>query len=57
VSVPIAWDELNGRLDPASFTVRTVPRRLARQRRDPWEGYFRSRQRLTDAALAAVREI
>ena len=57
VSVPIAWDELTPRLDPARFTVRTVPRRLARQRRDPWEEYFRSRQRLTDAALAAVRDI
>jgi len=57
VSVPIAWDELTPRLDPAGFTVRTVPRRLSRQRRDPWEGYFRSRQRLTDAALEAVRDI
>ena len=57
VSVPIAWDELTPRLDPAGFTVRTVPRRVARQRRDPWDGYFRSRQQLTDAALAAVREI
>ena len=57
VSVPVDWDELTPRCDPASFTVRTVPRRLARQRRDPWEGYFRSRQRLTDAALQAVREI
>lgn len=57
VSVPIAWDELTPRLDPAGFTVRTVPRRLARQGRDPWDGYFRSRQQLTDAALAAVREI
>jgi hypothetical protein len=37
--------------------VRTVPRHLARQRRDSWEGYFRSRQRLTAAALAAVRDI
>ncbi|MFL5433565.1 MAG: DNA ligase D, partial [Myxococcales bacterium] len=57
VSGPVAWDELGARLDPASFTVQTVPRRLARLRKDPWAGYFRSRQRLTDAALKAVRSL
>jgi bifunctional non-homologous end joining protein LigD len=57
VSVPVAWDELGARLDPASFTVQTVPRRLARLRKDPWAGYFRSRQRLTQAALKAARSL
>ncbi|MFL5388674.1 MAG: DNA ligase D, partial [Myxococcales bacterium] len=57
VSVPVAWDELGARLDPASFTVQTVPRRLARLRKDPWADYFRSRQRLTEAALKAVRSL
>jgi bifunctional non-homologous end joining protein LigD len=57
VSVPISWEELGPGLEPESFTVRTVPRRLARLREDPWAGYFRSRQRLNDAAIRAVRSL
>jgi len=54
VSFPVGWNELTPRLDPLRLTVRTVPRCLARQRVDPWAGYFRSRQRLTVAALRAA---
>ena len=46
VATPIAWSELGPRLDPARFDVRSVPARLARQRRDPWEGYAELRQAL-----------
>ena len=54
VSFPLDWEELTPRLDPLRLTVRSVPRRLARQRVDPWAGYFRARQRLTAAALRAA---
>ena len=57
VSTPIAWDELAPGLDPFRFTVRTVPQRLARLRSDPWAGYFRSRQRLSAAALRAAEAL
>jgi bifunctional non-homologous end joining protein LigD len=56
VSSPIDWDELLPRLDPLRLTVRTVPRRLARQRADPWAGYFRSRQRLPVAAMKSAAQ-
>jgi bifunctional non-homologous end joining protein LigD len=54
VSVPLAWDELEPRLRPERFTVKTVPRRLARLRADPWAGYVAAARRLDDALLAAV---
>ncbi|HKT33463.1 MAG TPA: non-homologous end-joining DNA ligase, partial [Nitrospira sp.] len=47
VSVPIAWDELSHDLSPDYFTVRNVPARLKRLRRDPWDAYNRSARRLT----------
>ena len=36
VSTPVHWDELDG-LDPAVFTVRSIPKRLA-EVGDPWAG-------------------
>jgi bifunctional non-homologous end joining protein LigD len=53
VSVPVAWDELGG-LDPASYDIRSVPRRLGALRTDPWDGYDAARRPLTDAMMAAV---
>jgi bifunctional non-homologous end joining protein LigD len=45
VSVPLDWDELTPRLDPARFTIRTA---VARAREgDRWAAYWRTRQRLT----------
>ena len=52
VATPLTWDEVNGKLDPANFTLRTIPDRLARLRGDPWEGFSSARQRLPDLAVA-----
>ncbi|WP_243077306.1 non-homologous end-joining DNA ligase [Microbacterium sp. SS28] len=35
VSTPVTWDELAAGVDPAAFTIRSVPQRLADQG-DPW---------------------
>jgi bifunctional non-homologous end joining protein LigD len=35
VSTPLEWKEVNERLDPALFTIRSVPERLARLPSDP----------------------
>lgn len=36
VATPLAWREVTAKLDPAAFDLVTVPRRLARQKTDPW---------------------
>jgi bifunctional non-homologous end joining protein LigD len=54
VSTPITWEELEGGVDPAAFTVRSLPGRLRSLATDPWAGYAEARQSLTRAARAAV---
>jgi bifunctional non-homologous end joining protein LigD len=49
VSVPLAWDELSAGRRPERYTVRSVPRRLARLENDPWDGYWTSSQALPGA--------
>ncbi len=39
VATPLAWREVTATLDPGRFTLRSVPDRLARQKRDPWAGF------------------
>jgi bifunctional non-homologous end joining protein LigD len=54
VSTPLGWDELSPSFDQASFTVTTVPERLAALEADPWAGLFELRQSITDASLEAL---
>jgi bifunctional non-homologous end joining protein LigD len=54
VSTPLSWEELTPRLDPSRFTVETIPRRLARLKRDPWQDYWKLRQRIGRAAFKAL---
>jgi len=54
VSVPLTWAELEAFKTPARFDVRTVPARLAALGTDPWAGYWKSRQRLTQRLLRAL---
>ena len=54
VAAPVAWDELKKIESANAYTVTTMQKRLARQKRDPWEGYAKVRQSLTDKQLKAV---
>jgi bifunctional non-homologous end joining protein LigD len=47
VSTPLHWDELGGRLKPASFHVGNVMRRLKGIHSDPWKAFRRTSQTLT----------
>lgn len=53
VATPLAWDELDAPLDPASFTIETVPQRLATIR-DPWAELTSVRQSITSAMLKQI---
>jgi bifunctional non-homologous end joining protein LigD len=46
VATPLAWNEVTAKLDPAAFTVKTVPARLAKLKADPWDGFDAADQRL-----------
>jgi bifunctional non-homologous end joining protein LigD len=46
VSTPLAWDELTEGVRPDHFTVDNLRERLDFLRRDPWEGFFKVRQRI-----------
>jgi bifunctional non-homologous end joining protein LigD len=44
VSMPLDWDEVNPRLDPAVFNIKTAERRMAAK--SPWSSFFGHRQTL-----------
>lgn len=39
VATPLAWREVTAKLDPSAFTLATVPKRLVRQKHDPWADF------------------
>jgi bifunctional non-homologous end joining protein LigD len=51
VSVPLRWNELATDVRGQFFTIRNVPQRLARLRKDPWDGYEASRAPITESRL------
>jgi bifunctional non-homologous end joining protein LigD len=56
VSTPLHWDEVGGRMKPASFHAGNVLRRLQGLHSDPWKTFKRSSQTLT-AAMKRKLEI
>ncbi len=56
VATPIAWEELRPGLQPADFSVESLPARLAGLRTDPWASYGTSRRMLSKGMWAALGE-
>jgi bifunctional non-homologous end joining protein LigD len=49
VSAPLLWEELTADLTPEAFSLETLPERLHRLLVDPWEGFFKLRQSITNS--------
>jgi bifunctional non-homologous end joining protein LigD len=54
VACPLRWDELKGLKVASPYDVRSLPLRLKRLKRDPWEGFSSTRQSITAKARKAL---
>jgi len=54
VSAPLTWEELSADTEPSRYTVKTMPARLRRLRKDPWARYFTLKQRFEPAMIAKL---
>lgn len=46
VAMPLAWSELSKLTKANAFTIKDVPAKLKRRRKDPWDGIDRVKQNL-----------
>lgn len=53
VATPLSWKDLKKAV-PGNFTVATLPKRLARLRSDPWDGFWTTKQTIGAKALRAL---
>lgn len=49
VSMPLRWEEINGKIDPARWTIANTETRLKGLKKDPWVEFLKVRQSLTPA--------
>lgn len=54
VALPIAWEELKVSLQPKAFTIESVRPRLEKRKTDPWEDFFKIKQKISAAHLRAL---
>jgi bifunctional non-homologous end joining protein LigD len=50
VAMPLAWAQVKPGLDPAAFTVGTVPDLLRKWKRDPWSGFRQAARPIPELA-------
>lgn len=54
VATPLGWDELNARTRPDMYTIKNLPKRLQKMKRDPWADFFTTRQTITRQIQRAI---
>ena len=55
VSTPIEWDELAEGIRSDAFTIKTLPKRLARLSADPWKDFLATKQSITASMRKKLR--
>jgi len=55
VSTPLAWQELTEKLKLPSFTIGAVSQRLKKQRKDPWQDFSKTKQKIAATYLRALK--
>lgn len=56
IATPVSWEELKKTDSASRYTLKNIENRLASLQGDPWADYFRLRQSVTNAMLAAVEK-
>jgi bifunctional non-homologous end joining protein LigD len=56
VSTPVSWEEIDEDIRGTHFNIHNVPARMAKQRKDPWAGYWDSNQALTKTAIKKLAD-
>jgi bifunctional non-homologous end joining protein LigD len=46
VSTPLDWNELTNRFEDTYYTIKTLPDRLKKLKKDPWNQFYKTRQSL-----------
>jgi bifunctional non-homologous end joining protein LigD len=54
ISTPVAWEEIDEDIRGTHFDIHNVPARMARQRKDPWAGYWKCNQALSKQVIARL---
>jgi bifunctional non-homologous end joining protein LigD len=57
VATPLTWEEVKAGLNPASFTVTTMPARLKRMKKHPWQGFADLAQQLPKSEAPRPRPV
>ncbi|HXY35458.1 MAG TPA: non-homologous end-joining DNA ligase [Planctomycetaceae bacterium] len=57
VSMPLSWTELRRVKSGADFTVLNALAHIKKRQRDPWEGYARLKQRITEPARKSIDKL
>jgi bifunctional non-homologous end joining protein LigD len=55
VATPLSWNEVTDRLAPSSFTIASIPQRIAKQKADPWAAFSTTRQTLPKLPAPAAK--
>lgn len=55
VAMTMAWEDLKPSLKPKNFNIKTVPAYLKKRKDDPWEEFFRIKQKISAKHLRALK--